>query len=199
MGVDAQRFTRSRPHPETGPVVAVGRLVEKKGFRYLIEALATPDGQAVERLVIVGTGPLRGELEELARQLGVAGRVEFAGARPPEAVKALLEEAVVLAMPCVVATDGDRDSMPVVVKEALAMEVPVVVSDEVGLPEIVRDEWGRLVPPADSAALAAALRELLELGAPERAAMGARGREFIEVACDVHAEAAKLARLVARR
>jgi pimeloyl-ACP methyl ester carboxylesterase len=60
-------------------------------------------------------------------------------------------------MPCVVAADGDRDTMPVVVKEALAMEVPVVASDEVGLPEVVRGGWGRLVPPGDAAALADAL------------------------------------------
>ena len=53
-------------------------------------------------------------------------------------------------MPAVVAANGDRDSMPVVVKEAMAMEIPVVASDEVGLPELVRDEFGRLAPPGDA-------------------------------------------------
>jgi glycosyltransferase involved in cell wall biosynthesis len=101
-------------------------------------------------------------------------------------------------MPCVVAADGDRDSMPVVVKEALAMEVPVVASDEVGLPEIVRPEWGRLVPPADSRALAGAIAELLALPQAERAAMGRAGRARVIEAASVHRETEKLARLIHR-
>jgi glycosyltransferase involved in cell wall biosynthesis len=100
-------------------------------------------------------------------------------------------------MPSVVAADGDRDSMPVVVKEALAMEVPVVASDEVGLPEIVRPEFGRLVPPGDEAALAAALAELLALPTAERAAMGRAGRAFVKEHADSRAEAAKLSGLLA--
>ena len=86
--------------------------------------------------------------------------------------------------------------MPVVVKEALAMELPVVASDEVGLPEVVRPEFGRLVAPGDSEALAAAIDELLDLSAAERAAMGRAGREFVLERFDLHREAAKLADLV---
>src|SRR5207247_188578 len=77
------------------------------------------------RFSIVGAGPLEDELRKR--------RVELLGPRTPDEVRELLESAHLLAMPCVVAEDGDRDSMPVVVKEALAMEVPVVASDEVGL------------------------------------------------------------------
>jgi glycosyltransferase involved in cell wall biosynthesis len=83
--------------------------------------------------------------------------------------------------------------MPVVVKEALAMGVPVVASDEVGLPEVVRHEWGRLVPPRDDASLAAAIRELLELPATERSRMGEVGREFV---CGEFAVADQVARLL---
>ena len=71
-----------------------------------------------------------------------------------------------LAMPCVVAADGDRDSMPVVVKEAMAMGLPVVASDEVGLPECVFAPWGFLAPPGDAGALAAQLRAALALDRP---------------------------------
>ena len=101
-------------------------------------------------------------------------------------------------MPAVVAADGDRDSMPVVVKEALAMGVPVVATDEVGLPEVVRDDWGRLVPPGDPGALAAALRELLELDRTEREAMGERGRAFVIPDLTVKAQTAKLVTLIER-
>jgi glycosyltransferase involved in cell wall biosynthesis len=149
-------------------------------------------------VVIAGDGVLRGELERHARRLELDQEVALPRADGFEAVRELLEGADLLAMPCVIAADGDRDSMPVVVKEALAMEVPVVASDEVGLPELVRPGWGRLVPPGDEAALAAAIAELLELPAAERAAMGRAGREFVLEHCDVDREARRLEELFQR-
>ena len=116
------------------------------------------------RVRIVGEGPLRDSLREhRARRRSGARRV-----------RAELERADVLAMPCVVAPDGDRDSMPVVVKEAMAMELMVVATDEVGLAECVRGAVGtaraaRVTP----AALRAALEEVLALGA-RRARRGGR-------------------------
>ncbi len=194
-GVDGERFRRHTPPPErAGTVIAVGRLIEKKGFAHLVEAVATLGGP-FERLVIVGEGPLRAQLERQARELGAA--VEFAGALRPEQVRELLESAALLAAPSVVASDGDRDTMPVVVKEALAMELPVVASEEVGLPEVVRPTWGRLVPPGDSAALAEAIRELLELPPERRAAMGRAGRAFVLEHCSLRGESGRLAALVA--
>ena len=195
MGVDAERFTRRTPHPESGPLLAVGRLVEKKGFAHLIRAAARPELSGA-RVTIVGDGPLRAELEAEIERLGVGDRVELAGRREHDEVRELLEGAVALAMPSVIAADGDRDSAPVVVKEALAMEVPVVASDAVGLPEIVRPGFGRLVPPGDEAALAASLAELLSLPAAERAAMGRAGREFVLRHASSRAEAARLSELL---
>jgi glycosyltransferase involved in cell wall biosynthesis len=122
--------------------------------------------------------------------------VRFAGAVEPDAVRDLLEQADVLAMPCVVAADGDRDSMPVVVKEALALELPVVATDEVGLPELVAPPWGRLVPPHDPEALAAALDEMLACSAAERAAAGRAGRAHVIEHCNVDHETARLAALL---
>jgi colanic acid/amylovoran biosynthesis glycosyltransferase len=101
-------------------------------------------------------------------------------------------------MPCVVAPDGDRDSMPVVVKEAMAMELMVVATDEVGLPECVRAPWGRLVPPGDPDALRAALEEVLALPVEERAAAGAAGRAWVLEHADVQRETARLAALIAQ-
>ena len=192
MGVDSERFTRTAPHPDAGIVLAVGRLVEKKGFVHLVRAASGISA----RIVIVGEGPLRQQLQAEIDRLGLGDGVTFAGRREHDEVRELLEGAAVLAMPSVIAADGDRDSMPVVVKEALAMEVPVVASDEVGLPEILRPEFGRLVPPGDEAALAAALAELLALPAAERAAMGRAGREFVKEHADSRAEAEKLSELL---
>lgn len=194
MGVDPGEFVRRCSYPGGRAVVAVGRLVEKKGFRFLVDAMARLDGGA--SLAIIGEGPEREALSAQIDALGIGDRVSLVGALSPSEIRSRLEAADVLAMPCVVAADGDRDSMPVVVKEALAMEIPVVCSDEVGLPELVRDEWGRLVPPADPAALAAALDEILGMPVEERIAMGRAGREFVSRECDIEAEARKLLALI---
>jgi glycosyltransferase involved in cell wall biosynthesis len=158
MGVDAGVFDRRTALRGGSTVLAVGRLVEKKGFGVLIDAVAqVPDA----RLQIIGDGPLRAALEQRSGQSGAGDRIEFAGSLAPADVRAALDTADVLAMPCVVARDGDRDSMPVVVKEAMAMGLLVVASDEVGLPECVRPPWGLLAPPGDADALRPAQPEPL--------------------------------------
>ncbi len=180
MGVDGERFRSRRRAPGGRHVVAVGRLEEKKGFDHLIEATALLAGSApLDRVSIAGEGPLRADLERLISERGLDQTVSLRGWMDGEGVRGLLEEADLLAMPSVVAADGNRDSMPVVVKEALAMEVPVVASDEAGLPEAVREEWGRLVAPGDPEALAAAIEELLALPVARRAEMGASGRKWV--------------------
>lgn len=187
VGVDGDFFKRSTPHAASGTVLAVGRLVEKKGFRYLVQA--APRVKGLEQLVIVGDGPLRDALD-------VGGVVELAGARTPAEVRDLLEQSAVVAVPSVVASDGDRDTMPVIAKEALAMEVPVVASEDFGLPELVRPEWGRLVPQGDVGALAAAIEELLALPVEVRAEMGRAGREFVLRECSLQRETERLVDLI---
>jgi glycosyltransferase involved in cell wall biosynthesis len=200
MGVDLGVFTRGGPLPGGRAVVAVGRLVEKKGFATLVEAAALlaegPD--ALARVVIVGEGPERDDLERRVAERGLQQIVQLTGALEPSAVVAAIEAADVLAAPCVIAASGDRDSAPLVVKEALAMERLVVASNEVGLPEFVKEPWGRLHPPGDAAALAAALQAALALGTVEREQAGASGRAYMAQAADVHREAQRLSTLIAQ-
>jgi glycosyltransferase involved in cell wall biosynthesis len=197
VGVDGERFKRRGGSAGGGVVLSVGRLVEKKGLRYLVDAAALlRDDPAFERVTIVGDGPLADELREQALALGVSDRVELVGPREPDEVRELLERAAVVAVPCVVAANGDRDTMPVIAKEALAMEVPVVASDEVGLPEVVAAGWGRLVPPGDEGALAGALSELLALPVEQRAEMGRAGREHVLEKCNLARETSRLAGLI---
>src|SRR3954454_2690230 len=104
MGVDPDRFKRTRPYPGGRTVVAVGRLIEKKGFAYLVDAARElPDVE----VKIAGDGPLHDELAGAAPP-----NVELLGALPSDQIRDLLEQADLLALPCVVAADGDRDSMP---------------------------------------------------------------------------------------
>lgn len=193
LGVDTERFRRTRPYPGGRQVTAVARLVEKKGLQYLIEAAAEVELDAV---TIVGEGPLRGDLEAQIRSLRLEATVELRGWDEPERVRALLERTDLLVMPCVVAADGDRDTMPVVVKEALSMEIPVICSDEVGLSELIEPAWGRLVPPADATALARAIEEVLSLPPQTRAAMGRAGREMVMRRADLRRETERLVELL---
>lgn len=194
MGVDASAFARSAPLPGDRTVLAVGRLVEKKGFDVLVDAAARLPDVAVR---IIGDGPLR---EELSRRIASCGApVELLGSRPPAQVLAAMQEADVLAMPCVVARDGDRDSMPVVVKEAMAMGLLVVASDEVGLPECVLAPWGFLADPGDPESLAGALRAALALGPRERGAAGEAARAWVRAHADVDRETAAMAAVIEGR
>ena len=193
MGVGSGAFKRSRPLPGGRTVLAVGRLVEKKGFDVLIDAAALVGDVRVR---ILGDGPLRDALSRRVEATGAA--VELLGSRPPAEVLAAMQEADVLAMPCVVARDGDRDSMPVVVKEAMALELLVVASDEVGLPECVLAPWGFLAAPGDAEALAAALRAALALGPEERRAAGRAARAWVREHADVDRETAAMAAIIER-
>lgn len=198
MGIDPELYRpdeRRRP-PRT--VAALGRYVPKKGFDVLLEAVALLGPvERPERVVIAGDGPLRSALEALRARLGLEDVVELPrdvwGAA---AVRALLEDATIAAAPCLIAPDGDRDTMPVAVKEAMAMELPVVASDGLGLPELVDERCGRLVPPGEPAALATAIAELLALPEGDRLALGRAARARVVALCDVDAEAGKLAGLI---
>jgi glycosyltransferase involved in cell wall biosynthesis len=193
-GVDPEEFRRSRPYDPDGPIAAVGRLIEQKGFDHLVRAAALARGRIPE-VVIAGEGPERSALEALTAELDAP--VRLAGALPHTEVRALYESASAAALPCVVARDGSRDSMPVALKEAMALELPVVGTDEVGIPEMVAPDRGLLVPPGDPEALAEALAELRARPPAEREAMGRAGRAFVSERCNLRVETGKLLDLFA--
>lgn len=162
-GVDAGRLRPRPAPPEPATVVAVGRLVEKKGFDVLVDALSLLRDDGVEaQATLVGDGPLRQSLEARVAAAGLGDRVHLVGARSHEEVVDLLGRSVVLAMPCVVAGDGDRDGLPTVILESMALGTPVVSTRVSGVPEMVDDgRSGLLVEQRDPVALAAALKDVL--------------------------------------
>lgn len=175
-------------------VLSVGRLVEKKGFDDLIVAAARMSTGC--RIVIIGDGPLRESLNALIQSEGVSDRVVMIGALNHRETLAWFRRADVFCLACKVARDADRDSMPVVVKEAMAAALPVVATDEVGIPEMLLDgETGILVPPSHPSALAAALDELV--GDPvRRTAMGLAGRKIVEDRFDLRVQAEMVAHVI---
>lgn len=178
-GVDLRRFQpQPRRDSEEFRLLAVGRLVEKKGFHVLLVAAAHLDFPF--RLRIVGDGPERERLSELVEAQGLAERVTLEGslthAELPEAYAG--SDAVVV--PSVRDSSGDRDGLPNVVLEAMACARPVVASDISAVGCAVNDgATGLLVPPGDASALADALKRLAD--APElRERLGRGGRERVE-------------------
>jgi colanic acid/amylovoran biosynthesis glycosyltransferase len=167
MGVDCaalEYLPRSLANGQAVRVISVGRLVEKKGFEYAIRAFARAEQALGQPLAydLVGDGPLRTELEALARTEGVTGRVTFHGSKRSDEVVALLANAQILMAPSVTAANGDKEGIPVVLMEAMAQGLPVLSTLHSGIPELVRNgENGVLVPERDADALASALVELI--------------------------------------
>jgi glycosyltransferase involved in cell wall biosynthesis len=189
------------PAPPEGPrepdlVVAVGSLVEKKGFAVLLDACAhLRDGGTSFRCVIAGAGPLRPRLEAQIGRLQLADRVTLSGAVPHAQVMRLLTRAAVFVMPSIRARDGEMDGIPNVVLEALSVGTPVVATRLSAIPEVILDsETGRLVPPDDADALSRAIAEVLSN--PETSQeMARRGRRLVRQRFDL---AANVQRLISR-
>jgi glycosyltransferase involved in cell wall biosynthesis len=141
-------------------ILGVGRLVEKKGFALLVDACRElRDAGESFRCVIVGDGDQRDVLRTLISDHQLDEHVELLGPAPRETVLDLMGRARVLAAPCVTGDDGNRDALPTVIIEAMAMGLPVVATPVGGIPEMVTDGVeGLIVPERDVTALVAALR-----------------------------------------
>jgi len=168
-GIDLTLFEPGELRLKAQPpyeILTVARLTPKKGLPTVFRALAALAAQGVEfRHVLIGSGEERASLEALARDLGIAERIEWLGTRPHEAVLARLHRADLFLLGCEVSPNGDRDGIPNVLVEAMAMGVPVASTAVSAIPElIVSGEHGLLVEPCDHAALADAARRLLTDG-----------------------------------
>jgi colanic acid/amylovoran biosynthesis glycosyltransferase len=156
-------------------VVTVGRLVRKKGVDVLLEAIANLSPRLTPAVTIVGDGPERPALEDLAARLGLSDRVTFTGSLPHHEALATIATARVFCLAARPADDADSDAMPVVIREAMAHGVPVITSRLTGIPESVDEHVGWVVDPGAIDDLAVALDEALT--DPELAAhKGAAGR-----------------------
>ncbi|WP_122939135.1 glycosyltransferase [Brachybacterium sp. EE-P12] len=197
-GLELERFPYL-PRPEMRPVpqvLAVGRLVEKKGFALLIDAIAAlRDRGTAMTASIVGDGPLREELAARITAHGLDDAVQLLGPRTQEEVRTLLQEADLFAAPFVIAADGNADGLPTVLLEAMASGIPCIAADVTAVGEVVRTgETGWLVPCDDVPALAAALQEAATSTSRRRLTDAARA--LIEKEYSSPGQAARLRALV---
>lgn len=182
-GLDTRPYQPSTNGSQTkdAPVIlAVGQLKEKKGFTYLLQACRNLKEKGYQfTCQIVGDGPLRDDLESQVCKLAIEDVVELCGALPHEKVIDRFSQAAIFVLPAVTGSDGDRDGIPNVILEALAMQLPVVSTDHSGIPEVIVDgKNGLLVKSKDVTALTNALTCLIEQ--PElRQYLGKNGRQTV--------------------
>jgi glycosyltransferase involved in cell wall biosynthesis len=192
-GLDLQEFSYEPPEDPAPLVLGVGRLVEKKGFADLIESFAVLARTRPElRCEIIGDGALRPSLAEQIRSRGLDDRVRLLGALPRHDVVDRLRRAAVLAAPCIIAEDGNRDGMPTVLLEAMALGVPCISTTVTGIPELVRhEETGLLHEPGDHRALADAIDRVTRDRALAHTLVR-NARRLIETEFEVHTNTAQL-------
>ena len=198
MGVDVQtRFIPSVRKKTTKSLLFVGRVVEKKGLRYLIAALPKiiekhPDA----KLRVAGDGQELNAMKKLASDLGVTGHVHFLGAVTNEALPGLYQTSDVVVFPSIVATGGDREGFGLVLVEALGCECAVVATDLPATRDIIQDgETAFIVRQKDARQIADKVVQLLN--DPElRNSLGAMGRQHVAQRFDWTAIAAQYRDLI---
>jgi colanic acid/amylovoran biosynthesis glycosyltransferase len=192
-GLDLAAMPYRSPVGRQPLILGVGRLVEKKGFDVLVDTCRMLADEGLDFCCrIIGDGERRDDLERQIAALGLLDRVELIGPLPRDDVQAAMQEAAALAAPCLVGRDGNRDGMPTVLLEAMALGTPAIATPVTGIPELIEDgRTGLLVEERNAAALASSLRRVLEDDALREAlARGARQR--IEDEFDIHENAARL-------
>jgi colanic acid/amylovoran biosynthesis glycosyltransferase len=188
-GVDVERFARVDHDRNHDPVqiACVGRLVPEKGQPLLIEAVAAIARSGADvRVTFAGDGPERPALEQLATELRVADRIEFLGAVPHTDVDELLRRTDIFCLP------SFAEGVPIVLMEAMAMELPVVASRVMGIPELIEDRVsGRLVAPGSLSNLVDALSDLVS-DPDQRRQLGRAGRTQVASQFELRANAERL-------
>jgi colanic acid/amylovoran biosynthesis glycosyltransferase len=200
-GLSLSQFLPPNPKPvnDVPMILFVAQLAERKGAPILVEACKILAERGVSfRCVIVGDGPQRALVEQLVEQYALQSTVELVGTVFQEELKAYFNQADIFALPCLTASNGDMDGIPVALMEAMAMEIANVSTFVSGIPELIEDQRsGLLVKEKDAVALAGALQRLLEDEALRRR-LGKNGRQKVLDEFDIDQNAAQLANLFER-
>jgi glycosyltransferase involved in cell wall biosynthesis len=160
-------------------ILYVGRLVERKGVRYLIQAYAEIINEINARVFIVGMGQEMESLKRLTVELGVKDKINFLGQISAQELDQCYRNASVFVLPAIIDAKGDTEGLGVVLIEALTYKLPVIASGVGGIVDVIKDnETGILVPEKDTDALAHALLKVMK-NDKYAASLGERGYQFV--------------------
>ena len=192
-GLDLADVPFASPTERPPRIIGVGRLVEKKGFADLVSACAGLNQRGVKfHCQIVGGGEEEQELRDLIAHNRLQEQVELTGPIPQSELKSLIQDAAVMATPCVVGNDGNRDGLPTVLLESMALGTPCIATPVTGIPEVIRhEETGLIVPERNSYELSVALERMLEDG-ELRTRLARAARDLIEAEFDNRKTAAQI-------
>lgn len=192
-GIDLAKFPYRQPTAQSRHILAVGRLVAKKGFEVLIDALSLLQSRSIPfHCTIIGYGPLHQALAARIQACGLDSLVTLAGQKPQSGIIAAIQAASMVVAPCVVSEEGDRDGLPTILLEAMALGTPVISTQVAGIPELVSDGvTGLCVAPQDPEALANAMLRLLN-DVPLALSLACFAREHIEQHYDIDSNTAQL-------
>jgi glycosyltransferase involved in cell wall biosynthesis len=194
IGVDLARFTPAPLAQRQRIVLGAGRFVEKKGFEFLIDAMADVQSTSPEtELVLIGSGEQEAELR--ARAAAKLSSFRIFGPCPPAEITAWMRRARLLAAPSVIDRTGNTEGLPITIVEALASGLPVVATRHAGIPEAIVDGVsGHLVAERDPAALAARMLDLLDDDTGWEA-MSTASRQRAEAEFDLAVQTERLERI----
>lgn len=192
-GIDLRKFPYLSPEKRERHILAVGRLVPKKGFSELVDAVQILKQRGVNfHCTLIGDGALRDTLNEKIQQADVVDCMTLTGQQPQPDIIAAMQSAAMVVAPCVVSEEGDRDGLPTVLLESMALGTPVISTRVAGIPELVMDnETGLCVEPHAPQALADAMQRLLD-DVPARLRLSQEARRLIEREYDIDRNTALL-------
>ena len=195
-GLNLSQLNYQSPQDRPLRIISVGRLVEKKGTSILIDAWSLLKQWGCEfHCQIVGTGDLEDKLKQQIKILKLDDCVEIIGPRPQNEVFKLIQESAVFAAPYIIGKDGNRDGLPTVLLEAMALGTPCIGTDVTGIPEMIKhEETGLIIPQNNPEALAMALRTLLT-SENMRVQFAENARKLMETEFNIEQNAASLRQL----
>lgn len=196
-GVDVTKFTHhDAPNNPQLKLLFVGRLVDKKGIEFALQALADITAKQRPHFDIVGSGPKRDALERMVSELGLSTCVRFLGQRSSSEIIQLSKQYDAFIAPFCIAENGDKDTGPVVLKEAMAMGLPTITTNIMGCTEIVDESCGYTVASKDSSALKQAILSFCQLSDRERSNMRVAARRRVQAHFNAQAQGLKLSHLI---
>lgn len=200
MGVEIPDLPAKNPGAEGFRGIIGARLVEKKGYAYLLEAISIADQRGVSvHIDAYGDGPLEAELRQRAEQLGVSHLITWQGAVGHDVLLERLQSGDYhfSVLPSVTAADGDKEGIPVFLMEAMAAALPVIATPNGGIRELVAPGTGLLVDEKNSEAIAAAIIQLAT-NPSERQEIGKRARSRIIERFSIEARMIELRALISQ-